>query len=829
MSRSTQQANNLELKAKTGVLPYHRVMTDAPGRFFRQTVLGGTGIKYPSRTGIVDDIDVLIEDRTLGSATLVIGPGQSGRSWVLEQLAARNVGRPASKIQFVRISLQDGVPMIQAPGIVDSTIEIMDLAGRAAGLLGGPSQALGYPPFAPKLVGGIFRGGATVGRRWRQRTRQSAAQPSDLLRFVNSIKARKIVLLVDDLDEAPMLPLWWERCFSPLVGSLQTDAGIPISVVLTARPSELGNMRGSFPAESICTHENLEVLKLVPLAAEETILLTGPAEASVSELLIRASGGQPASLKNVWSQMRQSKVVLHSGGEAQGSWRLAPGNHHVDQLHLAGLRRRLPMRAGSNFDTMEAILAVAAWEGSAFTAEAIAKYLDLSPETVVRILDELNGAGDTGAVVLPIERFSIPGQLSLRRYKFQYEADRLACGYLTAPVASRTAFADLAAILMDLYGSADWIVAPSIANLLERSGDLHMAQSIRTSRAVSGDVTQAAAQPFLKILVGLEPSSSGEAIQLFHLLKTSTDRWHALVPDQLVADALAALLRFAESSHDTGLLALAHGMNASRFRYLSDFPEAVRHLQTARPLLNGNVEAEVKLHYEWALLLLAGGQLTDARNELLLAEAAALRVERAFSPTLGQCSIHLAKIAAEQANGITAEVEALLDRASHRLPEADYAIERMGLLEARSKIYYAWGQPEQVAEAESELAEICERYPGLESEANMAWMKALVMSLNNTALNYGYVRRMMAHARRRKFLDLELFGWASAGSAAFLSLDYDAANLLFAVHGLVAERAGRPLDLPPFVPEGIDLDAIAQCATRAKKLLERNEADLLLA
>ena len=435
-------------------------MSNLPGRFFRQIVLGGAKVTYPSRSRIIDDLDALIQDHNLGSAALIVGPIQSGRSWVLEQLASRNLARPASRVQYVKISLLDGCPVIEAPGLIDTAIDLADLAGRGIGFLGAPSQALGHPAQAPKIVGGLVRGGATLARRRRQRTRQAAAQPSDLLRFIYSIKARKIVLLVDDIDEAPLLPLWWDRCFRPLVDNLRTDTGAPVTLILAACQPRTGYTRGSFPAASICVHDSLQIVKLVPLTRDETEVLTGPADAPVSDLLISASGGHPKAVSVIWQEMRRSGVVVRSGGDPQRPWKLTSGGHHVDALRLAGLRRRFPMVAGINFDRVETILAVASFEGNAFTVEAVAEFLNSSPKAVIQVLAKLESTDQP--IIVAVENLAIPGRKMVRRYRFQDESDRLASMHFSTGTRSSSPFMDLATILMDLYGSSDWLVAPSI-------------------------------------------------------------------------------------------------------------------------------------------------------------------------------------------------------------------------------------------------------------------------------------------------------------------------------------------------------------------------------
>lgn len=222
------------------------------------------------------------------------------------------------------------------------------------------------------------------------------------------------------------------------------------------------------------TSQNLaEWWALEPLSVAELAEWTGPARAGVVDQLHKVTGGLPGWAAQLWEDWQRRGVV--EADRTDGQWSFAPGRRE-DAHALAPVRDVLTQRlhlvlgrreALQSVDRMFGMLAVAALEGTVFTADALADALDRPRDGVIGALEAVAASEERPlGLVVRFDARDSAAEHGLARYRFASELHRLALDRYGLGDDSRRRYAlRLAEALERLYGSDSHLVAHRLARL----------------------------------------------------------------------------------------------------------------------------------------------------------------------------------------------------------------------------------------------------------------------------------------------------------------------------------------------------------------------------
>ncbi|MCG8351229.1 MAG: tetratricopeptide repeat protein [Chloroflexales bacterium] len=235
------------------------------------------------------------------------------------------------------------------------------------------------------------------------------------------VRMQPVVVLVEDLDNAPDL---WLDLLKYLTPELTRDwPALFVGTLLAARPlADLPRedwTEGVHLAHTLADAGRADAVWLGPVSVADAVDYIGPAQPVLARRLVELTGGWPTVIESLWREWCDAGAVIWK--EADGVWTVgsdaslrAYGTLREQAHHwVAAL---LGAHAPFEREQVVLLLTCAALEGPTFTAQAVARVLDLDADEVMEFFDEyLLGNGDQPGVLCEVG-FVPDGEYSSRRY-----------------------------------------------------------------------------------------------------------------------------------------------------------------------------------------------------------------------------------------------------------------------------------------------------------------------------------------------------------------------------------------------------------------------------
>ncbi|HEU4322204.1 MAG TPA: tetratricopeptide repeat protein [Roseiflexaceae bacterium] len=262
------------------------------------------------------------------------------------------------------------------------------------------------------------------------RTRDDPAALKTLLR--QAARVRPVVLVLERWDEAGPL---WVQLLRDLAPEIERDLGVLVLATLTL-PQPLDQLApearsveydlAAAQAHGLVERGQAQTVWLDVVTVDDVRTFIGEAERGLARRLHQIAGGIPVIIESVWfAWLDQGAVAADEGGVIRvASGREMAVNGELRDGALELLRARLAPDAPVDAALAEHVLGVAALEGPVFTAQAVARALDLEPEQVLDLLDDwlLDEDGRPG-LVREVGFVDVPYRAPAERpsvYRFAY-------------------------------------------------------------------------------------------------------------------------------------------------------------------------------------------------------------------------------------------------------------------------------------------------------------------------------------------------------------------------------------------------------------------------
>ncbi|MGQ9627608.1 MAG: TIR domain-containing protein, partial [Anaerolineae bacterium] len=331
-------------------------------------------------------------------------------------------------------------------------------------------------------------------------------------------RQRPLVLVLENLDYAP--PLWID-----LLKRLTTEITLDLPVLLIATiesPHPLAGVPKAERTEALWLAHTLEkqkqaeVLWLGPVSEAEVAAYIGPAVPDLAPRLHYLGGGMPVLVESLWQQWVKAGAVFQEDGQ----WKVRRkerwwvfGEAWDTAFRL--LDACLPPDAPYDRETVETILHYAALEGNTFTAQAIARVLNLDPDDLMDFLDDCLVAGEKGEGLLTEAGFVEIKDVGGPRYLNLYRFARPYLWHVWAKYIPETLQVEyqrrLADALETLYYPEADKIASTLIPLFEATGQNHRAEPYLRRRQF------AASLEILRWQVAMLERTTTEGFERFHL------------------------------------------------------------------------------------------------------------------------------------------------------------------------------------------------------------------------------------------------------------------------------------------------------------------------
>jgi tetratricopeptide (TPR) repeat protein len=263
----------------------------------------------------------------------------------------------------------------------------------------------------------------------RQRADDSPLALLHLLRLV--ARERPVVLVVEQLEEQPD---WWLLLLGERQLPREIERDLPVLLLATLRlPRRLEELASAEQEEQavalireLLAQGQADVFWLDVVTVDDVRAFIGEAERGLARRLHQIAGGIPAMVESLWWSWQESGVVAQ---DDDGVWRVADDtlgwvSGELRDAPQRLLEARLGASAPVDVDEADRILGMAALEGPSFTAQAVARTLELSDDTVLNLLDDwlLDADGEPG-LVREVGFVDVAGRLPSARpsvYRFAY-------------------------------------------------------------------------------------------------------------------------------------------------------------------------------------------------------------------------------------------------------------------------------------------------------------------------------------------------------------------------------------------------------------------------
>ncbi|MEA2190929.1 MAG: hypothetical protein QOI73_1050 [Solirubrobacteraceae bacterium] len=288
-----------------------------------------------------------------------------------------------------------------------------------------------------------------------------------------SAQERPMACIVDFARDAQVG--WWEDLLTLFAKEVGDD--LPMLLVLGIEgPAELPDEQsqascGVYAAQTLTRRQLAQWWPLRDVDRDCLAGWLGSAQPPVIDALLAASQGRSALAAQLWHAWEAAAIVERSRG---GSWELTPGgqaNVVVDRL------KRLAVRGDGlrGIERARALLSVAALEGRRFTAEAVARALELERDEAIDYIDDVlvvSASNPDGFVaeVGGIEIEDPDGHRHLWMYRFVSALDHMTLRHSVASQEEAQQSAQLAEALVECYGGASPFIAATIARLFDAGG-----------------------------------------------------------------------------------------------------------------------------------------------------------------------------------------------------------------------------------------------------------------------------------------------------------------------------------------------------------------------
>lgn len=295
---------------------------------------------------------------------------------------------------------------------------------------------------------------------------------------------RPVVCLLDSLDMARepwftfLMSFGAEVATLPLLVVLALDGGAEPGTPQPGDPSSLGGARW------LVARGEAHWLAMPPVSKAELAAWLAPADYPIADKLMEATHGNPSWLTLLWEEWRRRGVVAWKahGWRRTPWWEFAPGQEEevIPAInHLLGVwLREAGLTTAAEQGRVRDLLAIAALEGRAFTAEAVAEVLGQTRDEVLDLFhDYLVETEEEPGILRALEwvdLFDAKGvEFTVWRYAFTSDLFWLTLERtgLGKAVARPQKSLELAKVLARLYAAQPHWVARVLARLYRVGGE----------------------------------------------------------------------------------------------------------------------------------------------------------------------------------------------------------------------------------------------------------------------------------------------------------------------------------------------------------------------
>lgn len=301
---------------------------------------------------------------------------------------------------------------------------------------------------------------------------------------------KRLVCLLDNLNEAEIG--WWTDLFLKLGPKIAVNLPVLFIVSVDGPPELDFDTDDDSPLfyiyKELIRYNQAEWWPLLPLSKEEIKRWLGPSEAEVVDQIHAITAGNPEWVKQLWESWEKNGVVY----EERGRWKFTPGQEEplTDPVwNLLGERLKSIFGDEDVHGQGEArrLLSYAALEGPIFTADAIAKLVEKTPDEVIDFLDDyLVWSGENLHGLLSEEdpltiNSPVTGPRHLCRYQFISRVYWMTLSRygITDSEQRGAACKKLGPVLVDLYQGVEGFAAGNLARVFEGAGEQEQAKYYR--------------------------------------------------------------------------------------------------------------------------------------------------------------------------------------------------------------------------------------------------------------------------------------------------------------------------------------------------------------
>jgi AAA ATPase domain len=414
-----------------------------------------------------------------GHVLLVTGEMGSGRSTlVAEQI--RQVVQGSDRVEVVGRRFTYGQEENWDLRRHWKTPRLLQVAGAAAQASAPVLSAVGQPGVAAGLraAGGTAKAASKAVAKLEQLLLPdlATARRAGLLRtqIRRVALTTPVVCVLDDLDYADHLPLWWDELLQPM--ALEAENGLPVLLIVTVESGapltgEISGFRHRFAG--LVTENLADALHLPPLERNDlTSLLSRDLELGVVRDLASMSGGNLAVLRMTWEELTGNGAIAFDEARLLFTWSRPPDDRQRHALLMDALSRQLRRLLADDEAATVAnrVLGIAALEGPTFTAAAVAEIAEMDPDELIDLLDDRLALDDPSAVLAEAPAITLDGGGVLWRYRFTSPDLWAALSRLGMSQSRRSEIMPrYAEALLRLYAGEWNLIAGTAARLLEQS------------------------------------------------------------------------------------------------------------------------------------------------------------------------------------------------------------------------------------------------------------------------------------------------------------------------------------------------------------------------
>ena len=556
-----------------------------------------------------------------GQVVFIAGPPGSGRSFWVDATARALTG---SRVVAGRLTDSRYVPLaVQSSSKLSPEAEklVASIAGSAALL--GPVLALVVQLMTVSVAAYRFVDGV---RRHNDAIDAHQLVPGLLRTVAAEDSDRPLVCLIDDADLAD--GNWWANLM--LSFSQEVAQELPLVLVMCVNgPAGLGggprdNESSACAVGRSLVQRNLaEWWPLVASSRDDIRSWIGPASHELLSAVWAITEGSPGEIPGLWDSWLARNSIDR---DANDCWQIVGDVERT--LAEAGDRFTAELGALLGDEKLQLlarareILACGAVEGRTFTAEAVARALDLDTDVLIDLLDD-HLTGESGPLREAASIEVLTSALTTRilwRYAFVRNLDRRIVRIRFTSGAERASLARrLAPALIEAYAPEEYRVAATLAEMFVEAGDAEAAKHFRRVANLGVDQLVLRGQARNLLTANTDGWTNADLSRAAELLLHATDVLSDVDPYSETLALATACAGFAERSKRRALQAGAVQREAELRMRLGLLESARADVMRADAILGESTGSS--LEAQSALLLsqieLAHDNLQAARTETL--------------------------------------------------------------------------------------------------------------------------------------------------------------------------------------------------------------------